>query len=222
MSTAAACADQNGETMSEPTTRDFYVYRERNGTPAVTDSLSRVPKYGKKSLRVITLPRQDDDEPFLSPSLLEKVLAAPKDAVADVVAGIQEKATVEQKSAAELRPATPATGPATGFDPTSLLVGAGIGFSFALVGARLLKAPGWIIKIGLALAVLTLCSGLYFGMMRRQLGVGKGEVFAHPGVVVEDAKKAVDSMNQRTATKEATLEQINREIEKTSGQTGRR
>jgi len=138
-----------------PQTRDFFIYRQRNGTPAIVDTLSRVPKHGEESLRIVTLPKQENEEPFLDPRFLEEILAAPKDTVNQVVARYRE--TREQIHVAKV---------ADGLDPTSVLLGAAVGFGIGVIAARLFRAPGWVIKIGLLLVATTLGGGLYYGWLR--------------------------------------------------------
>jgi hypothetical protein len=175
---------------AESSTREFFIYRDANGTPAVVDSLARVPEQARGSLRTVALPKQDNEPPRVDPALLERLLETPKEAVDAAVQGARDP--------------TPRAG---GLDAASLLLGAAAGFVVAVVAGRLFKAPRWLLTIGVVLLVASLGSGIFFGWVRQRVGLGDGETIALPTDMVEDARNAVEALERHYAEQKRRLEE---------------
>jgi hypothetical protein len=90
----------------------------------------------------------------------------------------------------------------------------GVGFGAALLCACLLRfLPGssrWLWRIVLALGIGLLVCGAYLGLVRRAAGL-EGGPLAAPSALLQDARGAVEQMNQRQKQQEEELRKIRAE-----------
>jgi hypothetical protein len=90
----------------------------------------------------------------------------------------------------------------------------GIGFGAALLLSFLLRLlPGrgrFLWRVVLVVGTGLLLSGLYLGLTRRAAGL-QGGVLAAPSALIQDARGAVEQMNQRQKQQEEELRKIGAE-----------
>jgi hypothetical protein len=97
----------------------------------------------------------------------------------------------------------------------SFLAGA---FTTLVVGLLLLalrRRAQRLVRMALVFGLVLLGGGLYFGWVQRNAGQSS-EFFSSPKALIEDARSAVEKMNQRTREQEGVLQELERE---TKGQT---
>jgi hypothetical protein len=91
----------------------------------------------------------------------------------------------------------------------------GIGFGAALAISLLFRLlpNGWrsLTRVAVVLGLGALLTGLYLGAIRRAAGGGAGGALASPSALIQDAKTAVEQMNQRQKQQEEELRQIQAE-----------
>jgi len=89
------------------------------------------------------------------------------------------------------------------------------GFGVALVVALIFRMlPGsfrWVTRVGLVVGVAALLIGAYLGMLRRSTGMPGAGVFAAPSALIDDAKAAVEQVNQRQKQQEEEIRKIQAE-----------
>jgi hypothetical protein len=89
-----------------------------------------------------------------------------------------------------------------------------LGFGAALLVAmvfRLLPGGGrWLWKLALVAGIALVLTGAYLGAVRRAAGVD-GAVLAAPSALIQDAKTAVEQMNQRQKQQEEELRKLQSE-----------
>ena len=90
-----------------------------------------------------------------------------------------------------------------------------LGFAAALFGTLLLRLlPGsWKRATGivLGLVAIVLLTGGYLAAVRRSAGVEGGGPLAAPSALIQDAKSAVDKMNERQRLRDKQLQEIEQE-----------
>jgi hypothetical protein len=77
-----------------------------------------------------------------------------------------------------------------------------------LLGLRRVRSRG--VRLGLSMAVLALGAAAYLGWVRRQSGA-TGELLASPAALIDDARKAVDKMNERNREQQRVLQELEAE-----------
>ena len=91
----------------------------------------------------------------------------------------------------------------------------GLGFGAALLLSLLFRVlpNGWrsLSRVAVVLGVAALLTGLYLGAIRRSTGAKDGSVLASPSALIEDAKAAVESLNQRQKQQDEELRKIQAE-----------
>jgi len=99
-----------------------------------------------------------------------------------------------------------------GFELDGLSFGAG--FAVALVLAAIFRMMPenmrWLPRLAIVLAIAALGTGLYLGYLRNTTGTGKSPL-ASPSALIQDAKDAVEKVNQRQREREAELKAIQAE-----------
>ncbi|HKY37255.1 MAG TPA: hypothetical protein VJN18_15030 [Polyangiaceae bacterium] len=90
----------------------------------------------------------------------------------------------------------------------------GAGFAVAIVLAAILKmmpeGMRWLPKLAVVVAIAALGTGLYLGYLRKTTGTGSGPL-ASPSSIIQDAKDAVEKVNQKQREREAELRAIQAE-----------
>jgi hypothetical protein len=90
----------------------------------------------------------------------------------------------------------------------------GLGFAAALLISLLFRLlpNGWrsLTRIAVVLGIAALLTGLYLGGIRRTTGAG-GASLATPSALIEDAKAAVEKLNQRQKQQDEELRQLQTE-----------
>jgi hypothetical protein len=92
----------------------------------------------------------------------------------------------------------------------SFAAGAACALVLGLVffGLRRVRSRG--VRLGLSMAVIALGAAAYFGWVRRQAGES-GELLASPAALIDDARKAVDKMNERNREQQRVLQELEAE-----------
>ena len=80
-----------------------------------------------------------------------------------------------------------------------------VAFVFVVVGRKL----GRLFRGALVVGVVGVGVVAYFGWVRRTTGQS-GDLLASPGALIEDARGAVQKLNQRTAEQQRALEELER------------
>jgi len=90
-----------------------------------------------------------------------------------------------------------------------------VGFGAALLVALAFRMlPGsmrWVTRLALVVAVGALLTGAYFGAVRRSSGLPGASAFAAPSALIEDAKAAVEQVNQRQKQQDEEIRKIQAE-----------
>jgi hypothetical protein len=99
---------------------------------------------------------------------------------------------------------------AAGFRPD--WASAALGFGAALLLALLIPR-GWkgATRVALVLAVGALVTGAYLATVRRSVGLETGGAFSSPSAVIQDARDAVNKMNERQRLRDQQLEEMKKE-----------
>jgi hypothetical protein len=92
-------------------------------------------------------------------------------------------------------------------DWPSLAIGFGLGALLVGLGLSARRGSGPLSKLALFGAVAVLLMGLYFGWLRRMSGAG-GSTLSTPSALIDDAKRAVDRMNERNRKQEQLLQEL--------------
>lgn len=89
-----------------------------------------------------------------------------------------------------------------------------LGFGAALLVAMVFRVlPGggrWLWKLALVAGVVLVLTGAYLGAVRRAAGIDGGALAA-PSALIQDAKTAVERMNQRQKQQEEELRKLQAE-----------
>jgi hypothetical protein len=75
-------------------------------------------------------------------------------------------------------------------------------------GSRLVRSRG--ARVALSVAVLALGAAAYFGWVRRLAGEGEA-LLASPAALIDDARNAVDKMNERNREQQRVLQELEAE-----------
>lgn len=92
----------------------------------------------------------------------------------------------------------------------SFAAGAACVLVLGLVSFGSRRLHGRALRIGLALGAIALCAGAYFGWARRMAGQSGG-LLASPEALIDDARDAVDRMNERSREQERVLQELEAE-----------
>jgi hypothetical protein len=106
--------------------------------------------------------------------------------------------------------ASPASAFAHELHGPSFLAGA---FAALVVGLLLLalrRRARRLVHMAVVLGLVLLGGGLYFGWVQRSAGKS-GDLFSSPKELIEDARSAVEKMNQRTREQQGVLQELERE-----------
>lgn len=126
-------------------------------------------------------------------------------------AGAQGKAELVELDPAAIKKEHLLGGPAPfRVDGWSFASGAAAALLLMLIFRMLPGGMRQVSKLALMAALGALGVGLYFGYLRQSTGAGTG-AFASPSALIEDAKGAVEKMQQRQREQEAELRAIERE-----------
>jgi hypothetical protein len=112
--------------------------------------------------------------------------------------------------APEARPGSPASAFARELHGPSFLAGA---LATLVVGALLLalrRRAQRLVRMAVLLGLVLLGAGLYFGWVQRSAGQSS-DLFSSPKALIEDARSAVEKMNQRTREQQEVLQDLERE-----------
>jgi hypothetical protein len=93
---------------------------------------------------------------------------------------------------------------------TWLLLAAGVGIALIVASRFMPYGLRWLAKLGAIALVAALLGGLYLGALRRSTGAG-GSLLATPSAIIDDAKQAVEKINQRQKQQEEELRRIQNE-----------
>lgn len=89
------------------------------------------------------------------------------------------------------------------------------GFGVALLVWLLLRlVPGsgrWLSRVGFVVGIGALVMAAYLGLLRRATGMPGASALATPSALIEDARSAVEQMNQRQQRQEQEIKQIQAE-----------
>lgn len=91
----------------------------------------------------------------------------------------------------------------------SFIAGAGSALTLALLFFGLSRKLGHVLRGALVLGAVALGAVGYLGWMRRTTGQS-GDLLASPGALIDDARAAVDKMNQRSAEQQRVLKELER------------
>jgi hypothetical protein len=78
----------------------------------------------------------------------------------------------------------------------------------AFFGLRRVRSRA--VKLGLSMAVVALGAGAYFGWLRR-MGGQSSALLASPQLMIQDARNAVDKMNERSREQQRVLKELEAE-----------
>lgn len=91
----------------------------------------------------------------------------------------------------------------------------GLGFGAALLLSLLFRLlpNGWrsLSRVAIVLGVAALLTGLYLGAIRRATGAKDASPLATPSALIEDAKAAVEKLNQRQKQQDEELRKLQAE-----------
>jgi hypothetical protein len=109
-----------------------------------------------------------------------------------------------------------------GVEPTSLKPGFepdlpsfALGFGGALLLSFLIPRS-WrgVAKVVAVVGGIVLATGAYLGWMRRSTGIEPNAVLASPSAIIQDAKAAVEKVNERQLLQQRELQEIEQESKK--------
>ena len=96
-------------------------------------------------------------------------------------------------------------------DWASFAVGFGAALLVALACRMLPGSMRWVTRLALVVAVGALLTGAYLGAVRRSSGMPGASAFAAPSALIEDAKAAVEQVNQRQKQQDEEIRKIQAE-----------
>jgi hypothetical protein len=178
----------------------FYRYEGADGRVLIVDSKGKLPADARESAQRIELSGGAGETPAGDGSYnLVAPLATDERAPADVSTAVDP---------------SPFTALPNGFDNASFGAGLGVGLLLAAVLLGVFgrsSSGGFFRRIALRGALVVglaaLVGSAYFGWMRRTTGQGEGTL-ATPGQLIDDAKRAVEEVQQRRRDQERQLEEI--------------
>lgn len=164
-------------------TQEFYRYKDARGHVVIVDSLSAVPRAERATAERIKL----DSEPAIEvpvPRATETPRAAPLPTATQL---------------AELED--------LGVHWPSFAVGFGsaVGLALLFFGLRKLSTP--LGRFVLFVGGVLLLVAFYLGWLRRSTGQSDSP-FASPSAVIQDARRAVEEMNQRNKKQDQEIDEI--------------
>lgn len=166
--------------MPPPQTREFVIFVGNDGHPAIVDSLDMVPVANRESARVVRLPKGENDE----------ALAASKKKAIETLA----RAPRIVRDAIGHAPIIPVGG--QDWHGGSILLGVAVGLAIGSLVSRRSRAPRWLFKIGLTLALMVAAGSAYFTFIRSHAGLGS-TTLATPATLLQDAKNAARALEER-------------------------
>jgi hypothetical protein len=92
-------------------------------------------------------------------------------------------------------------------DWPSFAVGFGLGVLLVGVAVGVRRGFGPVAKLALLAALAVVLAGAYFGWLRRMSGQGDSTL-STPSALIDDAKRAVDQMNERSRKQEQILQEL--------------
>ena len=96
-------------------------------------------------------------------------------------------------------------------DWASFAAGFGVALLAAVAFRMLPNSLRWLSRVGLVLGVGALLTAAYLGVVRRSTGMPGASALAAPSALIEDAKSAVEHMNQRQKQQEEEIRRIQAE-----------
>jgi hypothetical protein len=90
----------------------------------------------------------------------------------------------------------------------SFAIGFGAALLVAMVFRLMPNAWRWLWKLALVGGIGFLLTGAYLGAVRRSAGLEGGGALASPSALIQDAKSAVEQMNQRQKEQAKELQEI--------------
>jgi len=107
----------------------------------------------------------------------------------------------------------PVTSGGQGFRPdwASFALGFGAALLLALAFRMLPGSLRWLTRLALVIGVGALLTGAYLGAVRRTSGMPGADAFAAPSALIEDAKAAVEQVNQRQKQQDEEIRKIQAE-----------
>jgi hypothetical protein len=92
----------------------------------------------------------------------------------------------------------------------SFAAGVGCAVIVALVALSLRRGMGRLMRYALVAGAVAVGAAAYFGWVRRTTGQD-GALFASPKAMIDDARSAVEKMNERTREQQRVLEELQKE-----------
>ena len=133
------------------------------------------------------------------------------DAVPSAERARAEQVTLNGATALGEVPGRPAPAAAWQLDYGSFGLGGGAALVFGLVFRLLPNAWRGFTRVAVVLGVAALLTGLYLGSVRRAAGVTSGGALASPSALIQDAKDAVQKLNERQKQQEEELRKLQAE-----------
>lgn len=173
----------------------FYVYVDNDGIEHIVDSLKLVPKKLRSGAKKWVIPASEGGGPL-------------NDRISEGLSTIAK--TVE--TVATPPPIEP--GPkSTGLHVPSLLIGLVAGAVIFIGSFVLRRRTPFFVKAVLAVVVAAIAGVAYLGWVRRQAGLSDAPI-ARPSVVLEDARRAAETLDQHHRDQKRMIEEIDEEPEK--------
>lgn len=97
------------------------------------------------------------------------------------------------------------------FDLGSFGIGVGVALAVALILRWMPGAGRGLLRVAVVLGIAALLTGLYLGSIRRATGASEGGAIATPSAMIEDAKAAVEKLNQRQKQQDEELRKLQAE-----------
>jgi hypothetical protein len=80
----------------------------------------------------------------------------------------------------------------------------------AVISRMMPEGMRWLPRLAIVAAIAALGTGLYLGYLRKTTGTGTGPL-ASPSAIIQDAKDAVEKVNQKQRERDAELRAIQAE-----------